>query len=143
DMAGAEELLQGALTLAVEGGNVPAELLAVAELALVQADSGRPEDAAPHLDRCKKILAGGEDWRGAAGRVALAEAATLVADGRPDLAAERFGAAVETFSGCALPWDEAEAWHRWGRARLDAGDRAGAPDPCSRALALSQLHGAR
>ncbi len=142
DSTGAEELLRATLALAVEGGNVPAELAAVTELALLLADAGRPSEAASAVEYCKKILAGGEDWRGAAGRVALSEAATLVAGGAVDDATDCFGAAIATFQRFSLPWDEAEAWHRWGRARLDTGDRAGALDPCGRALSLYQRHGA-
>ncbi len=142
DSTGAEKLLRDALALATEGGNVPAELVAVAELTLLLADTGHPLEAASYVEHGKKILAGGEDWRGAAGRVALSEAATLVANGLVDEAGDRFGAAIATFQEFSLPWDEAEAWHRWGRARLDAGDRAGALDPCSRALSLYQRHGA-
>src|SRR5437867_3039216 len=87
------------------GGWTPAALGALAWLALVRAGCGRPREAAPYLERGAKIRAGGDDWRGAAGRVALAEAAPLVADGLADRAAARFGAAIETFARYSLPWD--------------------------------------
>ncbi len=38
------------------------------------------ETPRPHLIRAEEILAGGEDWRGVAGRVELARAAALVAE---------------------------------------------------------------
>ena len=53
-------------------------------------------------------------------------------------AGPRFQAAVETFQHFSLPWDEAEAWHRWGRARLDDGDRIGAVKPLAQAVELYQ-----
>jgi tetratricopeptide (TPR) repeat protein len=142
DFPGAEALLQDALSLAGEGGNVPGELTVLAELALLLADAGRPKEASPHLDRCRELLGGEEDWRGATGRVALAEAAALVAEGLVEVASERFHAAIEVFHRFSLPWDEAEAWHRWGRARLDAGDRPGALERLSQSLELYQRHGA-
>ena len=43
-----------------------------AELALTLADAGRPEEAGAHLSLAREILAGGEDWRGLVGRIALA-----------------------------------------------------------------------
>ncbi|HEV8625961.1 MAG TPA: protein kinase [Acidimicrobiia bacterium] len=140
DTAGAELLLQEELTIAVEGRHVGTELGARAELALCLADAGRPDDAEEHVARCREILSQGEDWRGAVGRVALAEAA--VVEDRPDEASERYGTAIEVFRRFGLPWDEAEALHRFGRALLAGGDRPGAVETLAGALDLYRRHGA-
>jgi class 3 adenylate cyclase len=142
DLAGAESLLRDTVATAVDGGTVPSELTGIAELALVLADAGRPDEADVYLQRSQEILSGGGTWRGAVGRAALAEAATLAARGLVDEAGRRFEAAIEIFQRFSLPWDEAEAWHRWGRARLDDGDRIGAVKPLGQAVDLYQRYGA-
>ncbi len=142
DGGSAELLLRATLAQAVEGGNVPAELMAASELALVLADAGQPDEAVSCLGRCREILSKPGNWRGAPGQVALAEAATRVARGLLEEAGERFEAAIQEFQRFSLPWDEAEAWHRWGRARLDAGDGLGAIKPLGHAVDLYQSHGA-
>lgn len=140
ETAAAETLLEEALSIALEGANVPFELIGRADLALLLADTGRPGDAAKHLARGQEILAGGEDWRGVAGRVALAEAVALAAEDHPGEAEDRFAAAVAVFRRLHLPWDEAEALHRWSRAGLDRGDRAGAMEKLDQALDLYRRH---
>ena len=141
DLAAAESLLRDTVATAVDGGAVPSELTGIAELALLLADAGRPDDADVYLQRSREILSDGT-WRGAVGRVALAEAAALASRGLIDEAGPRFEAAIEIFQRFALPWDEAEAWHRWGRARLDDGDRIGAIKPLGHAVDLYQRYGA-
>jgi predicted ATPase/class 3 adenylate cyclase len=126
ETAAAEALLEEVLTIGVDGGQVPAEIWARRELALVLADSGRVEAAEAHLGRCREIMAGGEDWRGLTGRVASAEAAVLVARNRFEEAEAHFTAALESFRRYTLPWGEAEVLHRSGLARLRMGDRRGA-----------------
>jgi hypothetical protein len=68
------------------------------------------------LARCQEIIQAGEDWRGLAGRVALAAGMLAAADGRPGEAGEAFAAAVETFHAHACSWDEAEARCLWAKA---------------------------
>jgi class 3 adenylate cyclase len=138
----AQALLQDALATTAEGGHVGTELGLRAELALCLAGAGRPGDATEHVSRCREILSGGEDWRGAVGRVALAEGAVMAADGHLEEAGERFGEAVEVSRRFSLPWDEAEALHRFGRAHLAAGDRAGAAEKLADALDVYRRHGA-
>jgi hypothetical protein len=74
-------------------------------------DEGKAE-----LARCQEILRCGEDWRGLAGRVALAAGMLAAAEDRPKEAAEAFAAAAQTFRGYACCWDEAEARCLWARA---------------------------
>ncbi len=142
DRAEAESLLREGAAAAVDLDNVVPELVIRCTLAIVLADAGRAQEAQAELARIGEISAGAGDWRGAAGRVALAEAATLVAQGRLHEAGSRFEAAIDTFQRFSLPWDEALAWHRWGRSRLDDGDRIGAVKPLAQAVELYQRNGA-
>ena len=142
DTAAAEARLQEALNIALQGGSVLHELPAQAELALTLADAGRPGDGRQHLTRAEEILAGGEDWRGVAGRVGLARAVMLMAEEEPETAAASFAKATEISHRLDLLWDEAEALQRWGRARLEAGDRAGAQEKLGRSLEVYRRAGA-
>src|SRR5260370_33411502 len=90
-------------------------------------DTGPPEEVIPHLECCRNILARGEDWRGLAGSVALAQAVGATADGRFDEAKTHFAKALEIFTRYALPWAQAETLPSWGRAMRGIGDRAEAP----------------
>jgi class 3 adenylate cyclase/tetratricopeptide (TPR) repeat protein len=142
ETAAAEARLGEALRIAGEGRSVVHELAARAELALVLADAGRPEDAGTHLTRCGEVLAGGEDWRGLAGRVDLARAAALVAEDQPETAEGAFAEATGIFRRLGLAWDEAEALQRWGQARLQSGDRTGAQEKLGQALEVYRRAGA-
>jgi len=112
----AQTALANSLAVAVQGPQVPAELMLRAELALLAAERGRLDEGKAQLARCQEILRAGEDWRGLAGRVALAAAMLAAADDRPKEAAEAFAAAAQTFRGYACCWDEAEARCLWARA---------------------------
>jgi class 3 adenylate cyclase len=122
EYAQAERVLQEALAYAVEGGCIPYELWMHSELALLCADVGRAAEGRDHLARCQEIMAAGADWRGRAGSIALAEAALLAAEGNVAGAVPCFEGAIEIFRQYTLPWEEADALQRWGRALLDAGE---------------------
>jgi AAA ATPase domain len=119
-LLGAPEAAEAALTeglqTALEGPQVPAELLLRPELAVLAAETGRPGVAHEHLARCREILRAGEDWRGRAGRVDLAAAVLAGADGRARQADTAFAAAAAAFRAYDLPWEEAEAYCLWARA---------------------------
>ncbi|HZD02656.1 MAG TPA: BTAD domain-containing putative transcriptional regulator [Actinomycetes bacterium] len=119
----AEAALTEGLAVALQGPQVPAEVMLRAELALLVADSGRLEAARAELARCQEIVQAGEDWRGLAGRVALVAGMLAAADGRPGEAGEAFAAAVETFHAYACSWDEAEAHCLWAKALPAEADR--------------------
>ena len=112
----AQTALADGLAVAVQGPQVPAELMLRAELALLAAERGRVDEGKAELARCQEILRWGEDWRGLAGRVALAAGMLAAAEDRPTEAAEAFAAAAQTFRGYACCWDEAEAHCLWARA---------------------------
>ena len=111
----AEAALTDGLQTALDGPQVPAEMLLRPELAILAAETGRPDAAREHLARCREILRGGEDWRGRAGRVDLA-AVLAGMHGRTGQAESAFTAAVEAFRAHHLPWEEAEAHCLWARA---------------------------
>jgi DNA-binding CsgD family transcriptional regulator len=110
------EVLEGHTATAVRCGAVKLEVPLRTEIALIDAESGRLDDAEQHLARCLEILAAGEDWLGLAGRVALAEAVLAAARRRNEDAEAHFERAIETFRRMTLPWDEAEAHELWARA---------------------------
>jgi tetratricopeptide (TPR) repeat protein len=105
-IAEAETLLHEGLVIALDGSSVLLELWARQGLALLYAETGRLEEARPHLARCREILARGEDWRGLDGRVAVVEAAVAAAEGRLEEADTAFQRAVDSFGRYTLPWDE-------------------------------------
>jgi hypothetical protein len=83
-----------------------------------------------------------EDWRGLAGRHALAEAVILAAEGSLSAAAGRFQHALDIFRGHGLPWEEAEASLLWGRALRRAGDWRRADELVDAALGIYRRCGA-
>ena len=97
---------------------------------------GEPEDL-PLL-----ILDRGEDWRGRAGVVAMADAVVLSAENQPEAANERFAAAEATLIRYGLVGERAECLHEWGRALARAGDAPGATDKLAAARELYRAHGA-
>jgi hypothetical protein len=111
----AEAALGDGLAVALEGPQVPAEAMLRAELAILGVETGRLQAARAQLARCQEILRAGEDWRGRAGRVAVAAGLVAAADGRPEEAAAALTAAVSSFRAHALPWEEGEALRLWGR----------------------------
>ncbi len=73
------------------------------------------------MERCREILAGGEDWRGLVGLVALAEGAAASAEGRIKDAETEFEKAIKRFRQYHLPFYEAEVHLDWGGALRDSG----------------------
>ncbi len=142
DYGRAEAAFQESLAIAVEGPHLPAELWHRSDLAVLYAETGRPQEAQPHLARCREIMAPGEDWRGLAGRVALAEGAVAAAQRRLGKAEPLFEKAIETFRRYTLPWDEAEALHLWGRGLLSTGERARGIEKLDAAIDIYRRHGA-
>jgi len=138
----AELRLRQALAITTDGGMRVTEVWTRAQLAVLLADTGRAAEAREHLARAQELTARGEDWRGLHGRVTLAEAVILSAEGRLPEASERYAAAIEVFSRLGLVWDEADAHRRSGQALLRRRDRAGAIRELATALELYRRHGA-
>lgn len=105
----------------------------------LEVELGRPERALEHLEKCRKIIAEGEDWRGREGLVARAEGVLAAALGRPFK--EHFETAIAIFKRYSLPFEEAEALISWGRALLSDGNRADADAKFDAAIAIHQRCG--
>jgi class 3 adenylate cyclase len=102
----------------------------------------RLDAAAEQVSRCREILAGGEDWRGLAGDVALAEGVVAAAQGIYDVADRQFESALAIHRRYHLAWLEAQTLHNWGRALLVAGDRAIAVEKFDAAIEIYRSRGA-
>src|SRR5262245_49721267 len=70
----AETQLLEAINLCQDKTLLAIEMLYRPELALLYADMNRHAEAQPHVERCREIMALGEDWRGLAGQAARAGA---------------------------------------------------------------------
>jgi tetratricopeptide (TPR) repeat protein len=122
----AERFFNDALAIAAHGPALCWEIDYRTRLAVLYSDTNQVAAARPHVERCRAILAEGEDWRGLAGRVALAEAAVADAEGRVAEAAHYAETAGATFRRYSLPWDEADACIIRGKALRALGDDTGA-----------------
>lgn len=143
DRAGAVAALTEAVAI---GRAAPNCLVLMSEgpaLAILLALEGREAEARAHIDRCLQILAAGEDWRGLAGRVALAQAVEAGTGGCVQDAEAHFARAIETFRRCVLPWAEAEALVLRGQVLARAGrpHRHEASESFAAALAISAGRG--
>jgi DNA-binding SARP family transcriptional activator/tetratricopeptide (TPR) repeat protein len=117
----AAEVLHHGLEIVDASPQVPSEALLRARLAGL--DTTPAAEAAAHLARCDGILAGGEDWRGLAGEVALARAGAALRE--TDWTGAMAGAqqAAEIFERYRVPWRLAAALRQWARALEGAGRR--------------------
>jgi len=104
--------------------------------AVIQAQIGQLDAAEHELVRCREIVASGEDWRGLAGYVALAEAVVAAAKGRFEDAEPQFERAAEIFRRHQVPLEETEALYYWARALNAAGDHARANEKLDAAVAI-------
>jgi hypothetical protein len=105
------------------------------DLDRVRAETGRLVDARAHVDRCRAIVARGEDWRGRRGIATVAEAVVLAAEDRPGEADACFRAAHAILERYWLVGERAECLHEWGRT-------TGAGERLAEAIDLYRRHGA-
>src|SRR5262249_9918180 len=85
---------------------------------------------------CRQILAGGEDWRGLAGDVALAEGMLSAAEHRLIDAESQLKRALEIFTRHALAWQQAEALKKLGQGYLPRYESAPAAGAFDAAIAI-------
>ncbi len=142
ELAAAVEALEQARRIVREGGAGYFETWVLPDLARAQAELGRLGEARAHVDRCREIVARGEDWRGRAALADVADAVVLSFDERPDEADARFESALETMHRFRLPPDEADALHQWGLALARAGERSRAAEMLAAAADVYARHGA-
>ena len=80
-----------------------------------------------------EIVAGGEDWRGRAGVIALADAVVLANEGRTADAERVFADGRAVLARHGLRGEEADLLHQWGRL-------LGVPERLDEAAELYQRH---
>lgn len=141
DPARAVAALQDALAIVVDGGAVYFELWVRPDLACALTATDDLTGAQAQIDRCRAMLDRGEDWRGRAGAVALAEGIVLAAE-RRDEAADRYAAAEQTFRAHGLVLPLASALHHWGVFLIASGDPQAAREKLTAADQLYVQHGA-
>jgi class 3 adenylate cyclase len=134
EAADAEELFREAVRLASESGSTTLEIVASNLATLFYVEVGRPDEAARHAARSRKLLTPGEDWCGLAGNVALAAATVAGAQGDLSEAERLFAEALQICRRYALLRDEGLILHEWGRALLKNDEPARAVQKLDAAL---------
>jgi tetratricopeptide (TPR) repeat protein len=108
---------------------------------LLYFDAGQCEKVAEHLQYCRKIVAGAEDWLGRAGPVWRAEAIGAALQDHFEESDRYFEQSIENFRQYSLPWDEAETLHYWGKVLLKAGQPQRALEKLDAAIKIYRDHG--
>jgi tetratricopeptide (TPR) repeat protein len=98
------------------------------EFVVLCTEMSKIEQAQPHLDRCRELIATAEDWCGLAGRVTLAEAVVAAARGDLARANTEFAQAVSIFRSYDIPFWEAETFYYWAHTLNSAGEYARAAE---------------
>jgi tetratricopeptide (TPR) repeat protein len=111
------------------------------QAALLYFDAGQSAKAAEHLQYCRKIVAGAEDWFGRAGPIWRAEAIGAALQDQFEESDRYFEKSIENFRQYSLPWDEAETLHYWGRMLLQAGQLRRACEKLDAAIQIYLDHG--
>ena len=134
DPAAGLEIGESRVKKSVEGGWRWSELFWRTHLARLAVAAGRLDRAEEHLRLAHEVLATGEDYGTKAGTAHFAEALILARRGDLPSAGESFERALGVYRRYRQVWYEAEAFHEWGRALLDAGERQRAVEKLSAAL---------
>jgi DNA-binding SARP family transcriptional activator/tetratricopeptide (TPR) repeat protein len=138
----AAELLEEARAIVVDGGARYFEMWVLPDLARALAEVGQVEAARAHVDRCREIMTGADDWHGRGAIVELAAAVILSFEARVDAAEERFASALATLREHRLVADQADCLHQWGLALARSGDASLARDKLGEAAHIYRRHGA-
>jgi pimeloyl-ACP methyl ester carboxylesterase len=104
------------------------------------ADGESPDDAIAELERCREILATGEE--GLAGLVARAAAVVAASRGSWSESEAQFIKAAETFRRHGMVWQEARTFQSWGHALLAGADRRAAIEKLDTAIGIYCRQGA-
>lgn len=105
-------------------------------------ECGGLDDAVAELERCREILAAGEDGDGLAGLVARAQAVVAAARGSWREAEAQFIKAAETFRRHGMVWQEAQTFQSWGHALRTGAARRAAIEKLDKAIETYRRHGA-
>lgn len=142
DVEMAKALLEQALVVAVDGGERSYELGVRGMLAQLCAETDRLPDARAHLALARTIAGNGEDWRGLAGQLYLAEGMLALAEGAVEEAEPHFQRCIAVYRRDAFPWGEAEAHLLWGRGLRNVGKTAAASHKLRAAEDIYRRHDA-
>ena len=108
--------------------------------ATVAADCANPDDAVDELERCREILASGEDACGLDGLVARARAVVAAARGSWAESEAQFLKAAETFRRHGMVWQEARTFQSWRQALRAGADRRAAIQKLDKAIEIYRRH---
>jgi len=100
------------------------------------------DDAIAELERCREILASGDDGRGLTGVIARAQAVVAAARGSWRESEAQFIKASETFRRLGMVWQEAHTFQSWGRALQAGADRRAAIERLDSAIDVYRRHAA-
>ena len=142
ELTRAESLLRQGAEIAERSGAQLLQMHFLPELASLCVATGRAADARPHVQRCREIIAGGEDWFGLTGHVAYAEGEFAAAQREFDAAGEHFRRAQEIFRRFSMPWEQARTLVAWANACTETHDGNMAHDMIEQALSIYRRHGA-
>jgi DNA-binding CsgD family transcriptional regulator/tetratricopeptide (TPR) repeat protein len=146
DLARAQAHLQGVVGHCEARGARSYELVSRTLLTQVACQSGGLEEAVTHLRRAQEILSNGEDWRGLAAEVHLAEGILATAQQRWPEAEAAFQKAAAINRQYHLPYYEARSLFEWGQmylSRNGPGDRGRGMELLGQSLAIFQRIQAR
>jgi pimeloyl-ACP methyl ester carboxylesterase len=107
-----------------------------------QAPVGAELDAIAELERCREILASGEDGAGLAGLVARAEAVVAAARGSWSESEALFIKAAETFRRHGMVWQEAQTFQSWAHALRAGANRRASIEQLDLAIEVYRRHAA-
>jgi len=138
----ARTLLEQALAVAVDGGERCYELGVRSLLAQLCGETDQLPEARRHLARARTITNNGEDWRGLAGQLHLAEGVVAIAEEALREAERLFQRCIDVFRRYTFPWGEAEAQLLWGRGLRNAGETSAATQRLDAAEDVYRRHGA-
>jgi DNA-binding CsgD family transcriptional regulator/tetratricopeptide (TPR) repeat protein len=138
----ARTLLEQALAVAISGGERTYELAVRSLLAQICAETDRLPAAREHLTPARKIASNGEDWRGLAGQLHVAEGVVAVASMALAEAERHFQQAIQTYRRYTHPFGAAEALLLWSRGLRIAGESATAKDKLQAAEDIYRRHSA-
>jgi pimeloyl-ACP methyl ester carboxylesterase len=97
---------------------------------------GSADEAIAELERCREILASGEDGPGLVGIIARAEAVAAAARGSWTESEAQFIKAAETFRRHGMVWQEAKTFQSWGTALRAGVDRRAAIEKLDTAIEI-------
>jgi hypothetical protein len=104
------------------------------------APAGAEFDAIAELERCREILASGEDGAGLAGLVARAEAVVAAARGSWSESEALFIKAAEAFRRHGMVWQEAQTFQSWAHALRAGAERRASIEKLDMAIEIYRRH---